>query len=79
MSYVELPPGTGAAGCTGCLEVFTSVSAFDKHQRLIPEEQGGGVECRDPASVGLEVKVRMVKGEEWGLWGRPGPDVTPWS
>jgi hypothetical protein len=74
---VEIPPGRSVAGCCGCGEVFTCVSAFDKHQHLIPEDQGGGVECLDPEAVGLRLYERPDKDEPdnpWLLWGWPSGD-----
>lgn len=70
---VELPPGKGSAGCRGCGEVFTCVSAFDHHQRLRPEDQGGGVICLDPEECGLVLYEREAKdgGDPWLLWGWP--------
>lgn len=67
MSTVEIPPGKSAAGCAGCNEVFTCVSAFDRHQTLA---DGKNV-CHDPSERGLVVHEREVKGEIWSLWGWP--------
>jgi hypothetical protein len=57
---LEVPLGQSltAAGCRGCGRVFTTVGAFDKHQRLAD----GGVTCLDPAAIGLERKPS-------GIWG----------
>lgn len=56
---VELGTGYAAAGCRSCGKVFTSISAFDKHQRLAR----GAVVCLNPAYVGLERKPN-------GRWGQ---------
>lgn len=60
MKQLEVSLGTGfaAAGCRACGKVFTSVTAFDKHQRLVR----GAVVCLNPATVGLERKPS-------GRWG----------
>jgi hypothetical protein len=78
MSTVEIPPGTSVCGCVACEEIFTSLTAFDRHQTLRPEEKGGGVICHDPATRGLVQYERVVKEETWVLWGSPGPaEGTP--
>lgn len=41
------------SGCAGCGNVFTSVTGFDRHQRLRPAAEGGGVICLDPAELGM--------------------------
>lgn len=58
---VSLGTGHGAAGCRGCGRVFTSDTAFGKHQRL----RDGEPVCLDPAEVGLERKPT-------GRWGWKG-------
>jgi hypothetical protein len=68
LSMVEIPPGKSAAGCGGCEEVFTCVSAFDRHQTMDP---AGGTIHHDPALRGLVVYEREVKGEVWSMWGWP--------
>jgi hypothetical protein len=52
--------------CPKCQLMFTSVSAFDAHQKM-PE---GEVICSYPADIGFEEK-------EPGLWGRPRPKKAP--
>ena len=71
MSSVDIPAGKSVCGCGGCKEVFTCLSAFDRHQTLRPADQGGGVICHEPSSRGLELYERSSKGEEWALWGWP--------
>ena len=64
MTALKVPLGHGrqASGCRGCGEVFTSLTAFDRHQR-----HG---HCTPPPSVGL---VQHVNGR-WSLPGRgPAP------
>ena len=63
------PIGRAGCVCAGCDRSFTSPSAFDKHQRFSPDT---GVECREPASVGLE--ARDKNGVE--VWGYPAPDAA---
>lgn len=69
-----MPPGNGAWGCTGCDELFTSLSAFDKHHTLRPEAEGGGVICYEPESVGLVLREKTIAGEVWTMWGWPPPE-----
>lgn len=56
---LKVPLGTGrqTSGCRGCGEVFTSLTAFDRHHR--------GGKCLPPASVGLLERPD-------GKWGWPG-------
>lgn len=63
MKDLNAPLGTGlkACGCRGCGHVFTSLSGFDKHQRLGPS----GLQCLSPEAAGLERKGS-------GRWGLPG-------
>lgn len=70
MAMCEIPAGKSVCGCAGCGEVFTCVSAFDKHQRLTPK----GNVCLDPESVGLALYERDSKGEIWSLWGWPASE-----
>lgn len=67
---VEIPAGKGVCGCSGCGEVFTCLSAFDHHQHLRPEPDGGGVVCYPPER-GLELYERESRGEIWDIWGWP--------
>jgi hypothetical protein len=80
MPRPDMPPGRGAAGCCKCLEVFTSVSAFDHHQKLRPESDGGGVICLDPEERGLVLYEREYAGHGvWTLWGWPAAsEGTEW-
>lgn len=72
MSTVEIPPGRAVAGCAACEEVFTCVSAFDKHQSHTDPETGEyRTICHDPEEAGLVMYERNVKGEIWTLWGWP--------
>jgi hypothetical protein len=80
---VDLPPGRGSCGCRGCGEVFTCLSAFDKHQILIPEDKrgNGGVECLDPEARGLVLYERPDKNDPenpWLIWGWPANGQTDW-
>lgn len=71
---VPLPPGAGVhscrgwwtgartAHCGGCCRHFSSTTAFDRHQR----SRVSGVECLDPAKVGL-IPVRKPFGVLWSL------------
>lgn len=67
MKELEVSLGTGkrACGCRGCGRVFTSLSGFDKHQRM----RDGGSVCLDPLTVGLERKSS-------GRWGFPAAVVA---
>jgi len=52
--------------CAGeCKLTFTSLGAFDKHQRMTPES----VICLPPATVGLEQRDN-------GVWGFPKGSFT---
>lgn len=55
--------GNRTAHCGGskCHQTFSSMTAFDRHQRSRTE---GGVECLDPASVGL-VAIQKAYGTLW--------------
>jgi len=55
--------GNRTAHCGGpkCHRTFSSMTAFDRHQRTRPE---GGVECLDPATAGL-VPVEKPYGTLW--------------
>jgi hypothetical protein len=58
----DLPSGrTRPCFCDYCGELFTSISAFDQHQRPY------GV-CRDPERRGLV----QIEQNGWLLWGAPG-------
>lgn len=52
---------TSHCGAENCHRTFSSITAFDRHQRNTP---GGGVECLDPATVGL-VAVEKPFGILW--------------
>ncbi len=52
MSAPSLRPGSNRCQCCACGRFFGSVSAADRHQRLID----GQVICRDPASLGMVEK-----------------------
>lgn len=62
MDHPPLPPGTNRCRCSGCDRSFSSVSAFDKHQRIAKD---GGAICLDPAERGL-----VLSG---GYWSYPPP------
>jgi hypothetical protein len=62
--------GTRVAHCAGCHRTLSSTTAFDRHQRNKPE---GGVECLDPATVGL-VAVAKPYGV---LWSWPDSGKNP--
>lgn len=47
--------------CTGCGEVFSSISAFDKHRAW----QDGRRICRDPAALGMVI-TSSTNGTRWG-------------
>ena len=47
---MPLPVGSPRCRCGACGEHFTSVSGFDRHQRLADD---GSVICRHPDAVGL--------------------------
>lgn len=50
-------------GAKDCHRTFSSITAFNRHQR---NRAGGGVDCVDPATVGL-VPVRKPYGILWSL------------
>jgi len=61
-NHGELPPGRlSPCLCSRCEELFTSITAFDMHQRP------AGV-CRSPERRGLV----LVEQNGWILWGKPG-------
>ncbi|HZP49658.1 hypothetical protein [Actinocrinis sp.] len=64
--------GTRVAHCgsVNCHRTFSSTTAFDRHQRNKPD---GGVECLNPATVGL-VPVEKPYGV---LWSWPASDRNP--
>jgi hypothetical protein len=54
--------GNERSHCGGCHELYSSLTAFDRHRR-------GGV-CLPPASVGL-----VAREKPYGvLWGNPAPE-----
>jgi len=53
--------GNRTSHCGNCHRTLSSITAFDRHQRNLP---GGGVECLDPAAVGL-VAVEKPFGVLW--------------
>jgi hypothetical protein len=60
-AHTELPPNRkNPCLCVACLELFTSLTAFDKHQR--------NGKCRNPIKCGLV----LVDQGGWILWGNPG-------
>jgi len=65
--------GTRVCVCRAChgapwgIHVFTSVTAFDAHQRRRRGQRGPRA-CRDPAECGLELKERAG----YLAWGEPG-------
>lgn len=62
--------GNRSGHCSNCHETFGSLSAFDRHQRMIE----GKVVCFDPESVGLVMSVDKVGTEQWrcpGTWTGP--------
>jgi hypothetical protein len=55
--------GTRTAHCGGCHWTFTSLSAFDKHQRSVNYR----TVCLDPVEAGL-----VPHAKSWGtVWGLP--------
>ena len=60
-----LPPGRKSP-CYHpfCGELFTSLTAFDKHLRPVDDDRV----CRDPAKRGLV----LAEQNGWFLWGNPG-------
>lgn len=52
---------TSHCAAADCHRTFSSITAFDRHHRNLP---GGGVECIDPAAVGL-VAVEKPFGILW--------------
>ena len=64
-----LPTGTSAGRCAACGDIFTSTSAFDKHQTIGGD---GAAICHDPAARGLVAAMRR----EWKLWGWPDSGQT---
>lgn len=61
--------GLSAAHCAapGCHRTFTSISAFDLHQKGAEK-----LVCKEPSECGLVAKSRA-----WGIvWGWPGMNET---
>jgi hypothetical protein len=61
--------GNRISGCSSCQEVFTSLSAFDKHHKTAYGTDTP-VTCLDPAEVGLVKNDRgqwrfSGEGNEW--------------
>jgi hypothetical protein len=57
----ELPPGRKSpCQCVRCLELFTSLTAFDKHM--------SNGRCRNPGKRGLV----LVDQGGWDIWANPG-------
>jgi hypothetical protein len=75
MSTVEIPRGAAVCGCAGCDEIFTCLSAFDRHQTLGPD----GLVCHAPAKRGLVVYEKTTHGEVWGMWGWPPSAESIWD
>ena len=55
-------PGHSRCKCGSCGEVFSGLSAFDKHR--IGDHQEGK-QCTDPATVDLEIR-EAPSGTDWG-------------
>lgn len=60
----SLGTGRKTCGCSGCGEVFTSLSGFDRHQRAF--------KCLPPAQVGL---IQKPNGR-WSLPPRNAPEES---
>jgi hypothetical protein len=54
--------GSKTSHCCGCHETFSSITAFDKHQR----PSGAEELCKSPELVGL-VRHSRTWGEVWGF------------
>ena len=59
---VPLGKGRQVCGCARCGEVFTCLTAFDRHQRL----RNGAIACLPPAAAGMTQR----KNGRWSLPGR---------
>jgi hypothetical protein len=55
--------GLKTAHCAACHETFTTVTAFDRHRRGLPDDR----HCVDPLSVGL-----VDAGRAYICWAFPG-------
>lgn len=68
--------GLATRHCAGCCRTFTSISAFDLHQRI----EDGRVVCSDPAEVtkrdGTHL-MAVIRHTRTGspVWGRNVPDT----
>jgi hypothetical protein len=59
--HMDLPPNRRSpCFCVSCKELFTGITAFDKHKR--------DFKCRKPERVGL---VQVEQGD-WVIWANPG-------
>lgn len=67
MSDPMLPAGTGRCKCMACGRYFTSVSAFDLHQR-----QG-----KDGRNVCIDPEITKLVFSERGYWRHPGEKPAP--
>lgn len=70
-----MPQGRGTRGCAGCLELFSSTSAFDRHFTFDPDRGDTATVHHDPESRGLVLRDVTIAGEVWGIWGWPTPDA----
>jgi len=64
--------GNRISGCSRCLEVFTSLGGFDKHQKTAYGTDNP-VTCLDPAELGMVKNKRgqwttPYDGDKW--WGK---------
>lgn len=66
--------GAGRAHCGGCHETFSSLSAFDSHQR--GEHVPAGQLCADPEDVGL-IQIEKPWGFMWGY--EADPEGFTWA
>lgn len=77
----ELPPGKGSCGCRGCGEVFTCLSAFDRHQTHNYGTPKPTI-CHAPDERGLILYERPDKAnpdDPWLIWGWPASaEGTEW-
>lgn len=58
--------GAERSHCGGCHEMFSSLTAFEKHRR--------GLRYNDPAGIGLEPREKPFG----VLWGHPAPESRSW-
>lgn len=72
--------GTSMCHCAACHQFFTSVSAFDLHQRLQVSDGRGTVICLQAAyarnkSGGLIFKSVRTTARGYTVWGSNRPDL----